>query len=260
MRLTHVVVASDLNPRYLDCWPLARRAWADVVGLQPILVLVANAADVPDSLKGKPDVHVIEPVEGLHISFQAQCVRLLYPALLETEGAVVIADVDMIPLNREYFHLPTGRVGANHVLAYRDVLLAGFEIPVCYVAAAPKIWGDLFEIGTVADVRDRLRTWGTGLVYDGLPGGHGWDTDQVILYRSLVARGRERRDVWILDDRFAGHHRLDGRHVASPLEEAVRNQIARGVYSDYHLLQPLDRHRDTNEEVLRTAIGSRGSM
>src|SRR5690348_9948466 len=38
---THVLVASDLNPRYVDYWPLARRAWREVAGLEPILVLVA---------------------------------------------------------------------------------------------------------------------------------------------------------------------------------------------------------------------------
>src|SRR4051794_22509427 len=47
LELTHVLVASDLNAVYLECWPLARRAWREVARLEPLLVVVAAENEVP---------------------------------------------------------------------------------------------------------------------------------------------------------------------------------------------------------------------
>ena len=218
-----------------------------------MLVLVATETDVPKQLRADRNVRVFPPVDGLHPALQAQCVRLLYPALLEA-GGVITADVDMVPLNATYFHRPAGRIGAHHFLAYRNALLAGHEIPICYNAARPETWGDVFRIQSLDDVRDRLLEWGTDVRYDGVRGGHGWDTDQVVLYETLIERGRRTRDVWILDDRFTGHRRL----VLSPQEGhgptlEIRRAIERGIYSDFHLLHPVAENAELNELIVELA-------
>ena len=259
MKLASVITASDLNPRYLDCWPLARRAWREVAGLESTLVLLAARAEVPATLLDDPFVHVVEPIRGMHVGFQAQCIRLLYPALIDAPGAVLTTDVDMLPLSRSYFHRWPNRIDEGDFLAYRDVLVAGGEIPICYAAAAPRVWGELFEIASDADVAARLREWANGLEYDGVPGGRGWDTDQAMLYRALLQRGWLRRDVWILDDRFAGLRRLDGRILNKVPDRTVAKRIARGAYTDYHLLQPLAENRRVNEGVLELAVSAYGS-
>src|SRR4051794_10079974 len=38
LRLARVLLASDRNPRYLGCWPLARRAWREILGIDAVLV------------------------------------------------------------------------------------------------------------------------------------------------------------------------------------------------------------------------------
>src|SRR4051794_32051240 len=48
LRLEHALLACDLKPYYLDCWPLARVAWAEVAGLEARLILVAAPHDVSD--------------------------------------------------------------------------------------------------------------------------------------------------------------------------------------------------------------------
>jgi hypothetical protein len=255
LRITHMLTASDVNRRYLDCWPLARRAWREIAGVEPELVLVAREDEVPDDLRDDPHVRVFEPLDNLHTAFQAQCIRLLYPALLETDGGVITSDVDMVPLNRSYFHSSAERIPRDHFLAYRDALLWGDEIPICYNAALPSTWGALFGVATLDDVRARLREWGSGLHYDGERGGHGWDTDQIVLYRTLVERGRSSGDVWILDDRFSGYHRLNTSALGpGGPEHLVRRGIQRGEYSDYHLFHPYDENREINEKIVTWAI------
>lgn len=250
-----MVVSSDLNPRYVSAWALARRTWSAVGGVRPHLVLIAPEGDVPPELASDPQVHVFDPIPGLHTAFQAQCIRLLYPAVLDTEGAVLTSDVDMVPLSRRYFHEPLARIDERHFLAYRDVLLPGGEVPICYNAALPAVWSEIFDVRSPEDVRKRLSQWADGLDYDGMHGGEGWGADQVILYRTLIARGHSHRDVWILRDTLTGFERLD-RSVLERrghLVDAERDRIQRGVYADFHILVPYEEHHALNDEVVQLA-------
>jgi hypothetical protein len=259
LRLARVVVASDLNPRYLDCWPLARRAWPAIAGIEPLLVLVAPEADVPAELRSDPQVHVFEPLAGIHTAFQAQCIRLLQPALLDGDrhGAVLTADVDMLPLAARYFHEPVAHVDESHFVAYRDVLLDVHEVPICYNAALPATWGEIFGVSSLADVHARLREWSAGLDYDGVRGGSGWATDQLVLYRTLVDWGRRTRRAWILSDFDTAHRRLDRGQLEKPRALTARqeDEIRRGRYSDFHAVLPHDEFRELNERVIELAGG-----
>ena len=118
MRLTHVLLSCDANPAYLGFWPLVRRAWQEIVGIQPILVLIADQSEVPDSaLTG--DVVRFEPLPEVHRTFQAQCIRLLYPALMEADGAVLISDVDLLPVRSDYFHAPIRGLDERSFVVYK---------------------------------------------------------------------------------------------------------------------------------------------
>lgn len=254
-RLTDVVVSSDLNPRYLDAWSVARDVWRAVGGVEPHLVLIAPPGDVPAALADDPRVHVFDPIPGLHTAFQAQCIRLLYPALLDADGTVLTSDVDMIPLSRRFFQEPVAQMDQRHFLAYRDVLLESGEVPICYNAALPAVWSEVFDVRSPDDVRRRLSEWGDGLVYDGTRGGEGWFADQVILYRTLIERARTNRDVWILRDAFTGFERLARKR--GRLDAAEREGIQRGAYADFHVLLPYAEHRALNDEVVQLATARR---
>lgn len=258
MRLSHVLLSSDLNPRYLEYWPLAAEAWRAIADLEPVLVLVAQAHNVPDALRGDERVQVVDPVPGLHTALQAQCIRLLYPALLETGGgAVVTSDVDMVPLSAGYFHHHASRVGERQFLAYRSMLLDAHEIPICYNAALPAVWSEIFGVRTLDDARTKLAEWGAGVPYDGVPGSRGWTTDQLTLYEVLVERGRTHRDVWILDDRFAGNRRLN-LELESPalVTDAIRRRLVHGRYTDFHLLHPRSQYESFNRSVVDLVTSS----
>lgn len=258
LELTHALVASDLNPRYVELWPLAQRAWREIAGLEPVLVLVAAGDDVPAWLRLDPAVHVFEPVPSLHTAFQAQCIRLLYPALLPADGAVVVSDIDMVPLNRTYLTRPLARIDAGHFVAYRDVLLDLGEIPICYNAARTAVWSDVFAVSSVADVRARLSEWAHGVAYVGSHGGEGWTTDQRVLHRILLERGRRSRDVWILDDHYTRFRRLNRAYVEKwgRVSDAAARGIERGRFADFHFLSPQSELARLNEVIVELAIAS----
>jgi hypothetical protein len=256
LKLTHALVASDLNPRYVGLWPIAKRAWSEIAGLEPVLVLIADRGDVPGSLAADSSVRVFEPEPGLSTAFQAQCIRLLYPALLEEDGAVIVSDVDMVPMSARYFHRPLARIDRRHFVCYRDVLLPLQELPICYNAALPETWRSVFGVGSVADARASLRAWAAAVDYDGVHGGAGWTTDQRRLYRVLLERGARERDVWILHDDFTGYRRLERAYVEKwgTVSDDARRGIARRAFSDFHLLGADSDHAELNALIIEAAV------
>jgi hypothetical protein len=257
MRLSHVLVASDLNPRYLESWPLVSRGWEEVAGLEPILVLVAPAPEVPSNLAQDPRVRVVDPLPEVHTAFQAQCIRLLYPALIEAPGAVLISDMELVPLDPAYFHRTVAGVDERFFAAYRgEVLFDRHEISIPYNAARPTTWAEIFRIDGVSEVKERLAAWAATVDYSGSRGGPGWYTDQLMLYETLIPWGERTARLWLMDDQFTGYSRLE-RDVlmrAGRLPDECRRRIRRRRYTDFDSCVP---HRDfaaLNEAVLELAL------
>jgi hypothetical protein len=256
LRLTHALVACDLNPVYLDFWPLVSRAWNEIAGLDVVLVLIAGEEDVPPELRRDPRVRLFPPIEGLHTAFQAQCIRLLYPALLDAEGAVIISDMELMPLSPAYFHGSLARLDARFFVSYRDVLHSRGEIAIAYSAAEPATWRDITGVADDDDVRRLLSAWHGGVDYAGVRGGSGWYTDQHVLYRMLMDWPERDQRLWMLDDDYTGHRRLE----RSTLEQEGRLTVDRRRellalrYTDFNALVPYERFRDLNEGVVSTAM------
>jgi hypothetical protein len=259
LRLARVLLACDLNGDYLDFWPSTRRAWNEIVGIDATLVLVASAEEIPSALRDDPDVVSFEPIAGVHTAFQAQCIRLLYPAMLETEGAVIIADIDLYPLRAGYFHEPVEPLDERFFVVYRDERVDRGELDIMFNAALPSTWGDVFGVRTVDDVRGELSRWADGLIYDGRRGWEGWYTDQQTLYRKLISWPSRGERLWALDDQYCRYRRLNRDKLVDEagLEPWRIEGIRRGEYSDFNCFVPYRAHREINDRVLALALAAR---
>jgi hypothetical protein len=255
-RLGRVLLACDLNRDYLDFWPSTSRAWREIVGIEPMLVLVASEEHVPTDLRDDPAVVAFEPIEGVHTAFQAQCIRLLYPALIETTGAVMIADIDLYPLRRSYFFDPIRHLDERFFVVYRDERLERAEIDIMFNAALPTTWGEVFDVSTVDDVRSELAQWARGLDYDGRRGWPGWYTDQQMLYSRLMSWSERDERLWIMDDQYCRYSRLNrDKLVAEAGLEAWRIEGMRRLeYSDFNCFVPYSEHREINDRVLALGL------
>ena len=102
MKITKCLVACDLNPTYLEFYPLVRKYWKNIVGIDTILILIAD--EIPYDLKEFSDeIILFKPVENIHTAFQAQCIRILYPSIIGSNENIIISDMDLIPLNKKYY-------------------------------------------------------------------------------------------------------------------------------------------------------------
>lgn len=258
-RLSRVLLACDLNPRYLESWPLAARGWEEVAGIEPMLVLVAGEQDAPAELLRDPRVRRFEPIDGIHTAFQAQCIRLLYPSLLDATGAVLISDMELVPARPEYFHDTVARIDERFFVAYRgEVLYDRGEISIPYNAARSETWAELFGVRGIDDVTDRLVEWAADVEYDGVRGGTGWYTDQHVLFRALGSWPKARERLWLMDDQYTGYHRLEREVLeeARTLTPELRRGIESGRYTDVNSCIPHSQFAELNEAVLAAVIAA----
>jgi hypothetical protein len=258
MRLGRVLMACNLNPEYLDYWPFARRAWLEIVGIEPHLILIAEETEIPAELRSDELVTPFSPVPGVHTALQAQCIRLLYPALIDTTDAVLISDIDLYPLRPSYFLDSIAGLDDRFFVTYRDIYLERQQVSMLFNAAKPSTWSEIFGVETEDDVRSRLLEWTSNIQYDGRRAWPGWFTDQQMLYRMLMQWAGRAARWWALDDTYTRHLQLDRLELEGEdgLSKSRQAAILRQEYSEYVCLFPYRAHRDVNDLVLELGLAA----
>lgn len=180
MKLSCALVACNENPHYLQYWPIVKRAWLEIVGIPCVMIYVGET--VPDILKVDPAVIHFPHIPQWPTATQAQVIRLLFPALLQCDGAIVISDMDIIPIQRDFFVKGFEQFQSNQFVSLRGIDEIEQQVYMCYVGATPQTWRDCFGIQSTNDIRTKLTEWANGIQADGTRGGQGWCTDQQLLY------------------------------------------------------------------------------
>lgn len=174
--INRAIVSSDENPLYLDFWPTVAKAWQQL-NIRPTLVLIANSPDVKID-RSCGDVIVFPALSDLNTGYQAQVIRLLVPALFP-EDVCILSDIDMIPINKDYFITSLKDISEDNFVIFRDGTYGKDEptqgYPLCYNAAKGHIFSEIFGVNTINDFSKIMREWSTLNI--------GWTTDEVILFR-----------------------------------------------------------------------------
>ena len=261
MRISTCIVSSDLNPLYIDFFPLVHATWRRLAGIRCVLLLIADA--IPPALEPlAADIVLVPPLPDVHSGLMAQCVRLTYPQLIEcpADTTLMISDIDMLPMSSRYFAEGADFAPRDNIVVFRsNTLMHDYrEIAICYNAATPSTWRDL--VGNVRDADGAaamIRTWAADTSYAAVPGGAGWSTDQILLYRFV--RAFDRRRVTLRRDRTLGICRLDRAHIGDALNPRQRQLVELGIYTDYHMKRPQAEFAALNTEIAELAIAAAAS-
>ncbi len=172
--IQRAIVSSDANPNYLEFWPLVAHAWKKMA-IQPTLILIAGPEVVVDETVG--DVIRFEPIPGIPTSLQAQVIRLLAPALFE-DDICIISDIDMIPVDRDYFVKSAAPIPSDCFLVYRIIPDAWKRVSMCYNAGKGHLFKEIFGINSADDIAYSIRQW----AHKNL----GYITDERMFYEYLM--------------------------------------------------------------------------
>lgn len=259
-KLDRVILATDANPMYLEFWPVAAKVWQQVTGLRPTLALVADSSVVIDETLG--DVIRFEPIPGISTSLQAQVIRLLLPAFFPNDGCL-LSDIDMIPLQKNYFINSVINVPDDFFVVYRNLAYNDQDnhYPMCYNAAKGRVFADIFgvtEIGAntrggnrahnLHNIKIKIRKivtqWANFLERANIKEimaqwasmGHGWNTDEFCLTQGLKN--------W----RHYQTHVIKLNHSVGPRVDRSRwkydlRWLQLGGYIDSHMLRPYAQYK-----------------
>lgn len=233
-KLNRVILATDANPDYIEFWPVVAKAWKEIIGIQPTLALIANDDVQVDESLG--DVIRFQPIEGIPTSFQAQVIRLFLPALYP-DDMCILSDIDMIPLNKSYYHDSVAHCSEDSFVIYRDKAYREDDLayPMCYLAARGATFGEIFDIQTSEDIANQIKAFHAY--------GLGWCTDELLLHKYLHNWSDfEKRCIKL------------GHYVQNRLDRVDwkirRDLLLSGYYIDAHCPRPYSAHKDSIDKLL----------
>lgn len=227
-KIDRVILGCDTNPMYIDFWPLVAKAWKKIVGVKPTLALIAPKDFKIDESLGK--VIRFEPLPDIPTSFQAQVIRLLLPAYFEDE-VCIISDMDMIPVQKNYFVNAVAGTDKKCFVVYKDGAFDSDhnkEYPMCYNAASGKTFKEIFHISKLSEIKDKIKEWYALNL--------GWSTDQQILYRALNNwKDKKTRLIKLGHDVHPRIDRIKWKYD--------KNRLKDNYYIDAHLLRPYSKYK-----------------
>ena len=251
MRLTDVLVATNMNPLYYKFIPIFIKTWDKLFPNVKVTILIVADKLIDELRLYKENIVLFPPIENMDSGFIAQNIRLLYPALMESEGGILITDMDIFPMNHAYYINPISSYDNTKFITYRPLSVVGKnEMAICYNIATNTVWKDVFNINKIEDIQIILKYLYKNKKYEGenahkldqrgayLPG---WITDQLYLFEKITEWNNKTNNHIILNDCL--FRRLDRNECPDNSFEHIRSDIENGVYSDYHSHRPYDKYK-----------------
>uniref|UniRef100_A0A6C0CUP4 Nucleotide-diphospho-sugar transferase domain-containing protein n=2 Tax=viral metagenome TaxID=1070528 RepID=A0A6C0CUP4_9ZZZZ len=249
MKLDCVLTAVNNNPLYLEFIPIFVNTWKKLYPSVDVKIIL-TAEKIPEEyLDYKENIILFEPIENVLTSFIAQYIRLLYPCILNYENGILITDMDILPMNRTYYteHIKEYE-NTKFIYMRENICFSESQIAMCYNVASPLIWKEIFEINSLEDVRDRLKTvFQSNIVLEG-GGNVGWCIDQLHLYEKVINWNDKTNNFICLKEKDTGFHRLN-RFDFYQLDDIIKENISNGVYADYHCYRPMSTYHKINNDI-----------
>jgi len=228
-----------MSEEYYQFYELVRYCWKNKVKIKTKLVLISD--HIPIVLEQfSEDIFLFRPIEGIPTAFQAQVIRLLYPCLMEdTKGGIIISDMDLVPLNAKYYDVE--KYTDDSFIIYRDVISECKQYPICFCAATPLVWRDIFQIKTENDIIETMKVWYYSMIKEGeyyqksSAYSKIWACDQLKLFEYLTTWSTEK--LIKLTDDITNFSRLDRQSIddIEKNKEWLRSRIRKDEFSDFHL-------------------------
>jgi hypothetical protein len=242
MKLDCVLTAVNENDLYLDFVPIFVKSWNKLYPDVDVKIILI-AENIPDTLLSyKNNIILFEPIENIDTSFTSQIIRLFYPCILNYENGIMITDIDMMPMNRNYYTENIQSYSNDKFIYYREnACFNTKEIAMCYNIATPKIWKEIFNVNSLEDIKTSIKYIHSKNIK--------WCTDQQTLYDKVFNWSKQTNNFICLKENETKFKRLDRGDDFDISKSSLRNDIKNGIYSDYHCKCPMSKYANLNYEI-----------
>ena len=246
MKIDRVILATDNNQEYYDFWPLIARRWSSW-GIKPELFVIAqNDLKIDDTLG---NVTYIDPVEGYSTAHQAQVVRF-FGATKYKDETCLISDIDMLPLNKDYFVKNITDYDENNIVFYSsDAYLPGNPAypayPMCYISAQGKTFEEIIK-SNLSNFSSEFIEWACH--------GYGWYTDEKVFYKKLDVWKDKNKNKLVLLRR--GFNMSNDPQTIRRIDRGNNSNynkhfLDKNFYVDYHMPRPYKKYKEAIDEIYR---------
>lgn len=238
MKIDYAIMGSNENPMYIDFWPIISRVWKELFDIVPVLGLICD--DDSDFIEDEYGlIKKFKSIEGVDSGLQSQIIRLYLTK--ELTGNIIISDIDMAPLSKEYFieqvsHFDESKIYSMSTDNYE--CNRNKEIPMCYNISNAKIFANMLELDeTWEKFVKRLDSMGFG-----------WTTDQNYLWIKLQKYKEKNPNDTIFLNR--GWSRGANRRIDRLWWGYDDNLVSSGYYIDAHLLRPYNQNKESIDKLI----------
>lgn len=239
MKIDYVIVSSDTNEMYLDFWEVIKPMWNNLVGIKPVLVLICDEESYVDD--GDSIIIKIKQIDNINIPLQAQLGRIYGLKYFENKN-ILISDIDMIPLNKEYFTELIKDINDESIIIYSSDAYQGCErYPMCYISANSEIYKDIFELNNLnyEEFIDNMVDFNWG-----------WDTDEKYITKQI----NDSKYNLVKLNRGWSRGIAENRVDRVKWEYNVLDLI-KGKYIDSHSLRPYKNYKNEIDLICNAAQG-----
>jgi len=243
MKIDRAIMATDANPDYYKFWPTVAKRWISW-GITPTLFVISKDKLNIDSSLG--DVVYVNPTTDVPTAHQAQIIRLFAAASFRKD-VCIISDIDMMPLQKEYFIESCKPYKDDKLVVYSsDAYLpddpAHPAYPMCYLCSSGKTFYDIIG-GDLDNFSKLVKEW--------ISCGHGWHTDEKVFFQKLMDWQEQNAKTVFLRRGFnvSNHPITIARIDRSNGSDCRMDLLEKNYYVDYHMPRPYDKYSETIDTI-----------
>lgn len=229
MNIDYIIISSNDNPLYYDFHDIVIEQWCKL-GFK---VFFAHITDIDsDIINTNYGLYKkFKSVNNIDSGFQSQVVRMYIPTLLPNKN-FLISDIDMLPLNKQYFLDRSDNIPDDRILIYSGQPYDNVPYyPMCYILAKGEIFKNDLNINM--NYNDFIIKMSK---YSNLD----WNTDEKYFYQTTLSS----ENLIILRDRNF-KMRLDRGNWYYD-----QKKLMDGYYIDSHLLRPYNQYKNEIDKIL----------
>jgi len=226
--INYVIISSDDNPMYKDFYPIVAKRWHDL-GFKTYYVNITDSDGIEKNEWGI--IHKIKALDFVSTGFQSQVVRLFSSKFIE--GNIMMSDIDMLPINGDYFNQYLNELSDDNVIVYSGQPYGDVPYyPMCYVLSHSSNFRKYLNIENL-----NFEEYCKNL----LKYREAWNTDENFMYDQF--------QNWI-DKLIVKKDRDFSRRIDRGNWSYSLNLLKSGYYIDSHLLRPYHQYKNFINNLL----------